>query len=60
MGSFPPQSGGALDESLLEAVRAGDAKQVEDLLKKGANVNAKDAEGFTPLMEASADGVLIS
>jgi ankyrin repeat protein len=48
--------GAPQDDALLDAVRSGDAKKVEELLSKGANVNAKDVDGFTPLMEASVEG----
>jgi len=34
---------------LLEAARAGDIEQVKLLISKGADVNAKDGRGFTPL-----------
>ena len=38
----------------MEAVYGGNAETVEALLKLGANVNAKDASGWTPLMEAAS------
>jgi ankyrin repeat protein len=39
-----------LDRSLREAAAAGDAERVEALLKTGADPNALDADGITPLM----------
>lgn len=41
---------------LINAVRAGNAKQVKKLIKSGADVNAKDDEGKTALMWASMYG----
>ena len=38
-----------LSAPLHNAVRAGDIEQVKLLISKGADVNAKDARGFTPL-----------
>ncbi len=38
-----------LDASLLEAVNGRDMEQVRSLLAKGANANAKDGIGRTPL-----------
>ncbi|MFC1834464.1 ankyrin repeat domain-containing protein [Thermodesulfobacteriota bacterium] len=40
------------NEALLGACRLGDPKKVELLLSKGADINAKDEEGDTPLMAA--------
>ena len=40
------------DRALLEAAHSGDLKQVRDLLDKGADVNAQDKDGMTPLMWA--------
>ncbi len=39
-----------LDSALLEASYANDRVLILDLLRKGANVNAKSSEGVTPLM----------
>ena len=46
--------------ALIEAARKGDLKKVQELLKKGADVNAKDEkeEGITALMAASIAGHL--
>lgn len=39
-------------QSLHTAISDGDLKQVKTLLAKGANINAPDADGTTPLMHA--------
>ncbi len=39
-------------QALNTAIRDGDQKQVKSLLAKGANINAQDADGTTPLMHA--------
>ena len=41
---------------LLQATEAGDAVQMEVLLAKGAQVNARNAHGWTPLHVAAAGG----
>ena len=41
---------------LLQATEAGDVLQMEALLAKGAEVNAKNAHGWTPLHVAAAGG----
>jgi outer membrane protein assembly factor BamB len=46
----------ALNEELLRAAKAGDAKAVEAALKKGADVNAKTAYGATALSFAADKG----
>ncbi len=47
---------GAADLDLIEAARSGQVAQATALLEKGANVNAIDRRGFTPVMWASASG----
>ncbi len=47
------QTAAPLDLALLNATRRGECRAVADLLKKGANPNARDEEGATPLMRAS-------
>jgi tetratricopeptide (TPR) repeat protein len=44
------------DTSLLEAARTGDTAAVQQLLRKGANVNAARNDGVTPLYAASHEG----
>jgi uncharacterized protein len=39
--------------ALTEAARMGDVKAVEAALDNGADVNARDADGITPLMHAA-------
>jgi len=41
--------------NLLQAARKGDIGSMEKLLKQGANVNAADAQGMTPLLYAAAN-----
>ena len=43
-------------KTLCEAVAKGDTKLVKALLKKGADFNAKDTRGVTPLVYAAAGG----
>lgn len=45
-----------LDEELFDAAENGDVKKVEELIKQGANVNAKDVEDYTALINASSNG----
>ncbi len=42
--------------TLLRAAHAGDAEAVNTLLRQGADVNARDAELWTPLMVAAVRG----
>ena len=44
--------------NLHKAARAGDTVRLQALLKQGADPNARDAEGRTPLMDAVAAGKL--
>ena len=43
-------------QMLLQATEAGDVGQMEALLAKGAEVNARNAHGWTPLHVAAAGG----
>lgn len=45
-----------LDEQLFEALEKGDSSLAQNLVKRGANVNAKDRNGWTPLMSAAGRG----
>lgn len=47
---------GPLDEKLITAAEKGALGQVEELLKKGARVNAADKKGWTPLHVAAVLG----
>jgi hypothetical protein len=42
-----------LNKQLFEAVRRGDVEEVRELLEKGADVNAKNNDGWTPLHDAA-------
>ncbi|MBQ7544826.1 MAG: ankyrin repeat domain-containing protein [Synergistaceae bacterium] len=44
------------DEEFLELCQSGDAEAVEEALRHGANVNARDDEGETALMRAALNG----
>ena len=46
----------SLDSELLEAARKGDVRKVRELLDRGANVNARDEYGWTPLHLAAYRG----
>jgi len=43
-------------QGLLQATEAGDIARMEALLTKGAEVNARNAQGWTPLHVAAAGG----
>ncbi len=45
-------------EALIKAATLGDTKEVKRMILLGANVNARDSEGYTPLMLASRKGFL--
>ncbi len=49
LAAAPPSSSNAL----FEAIRAGDRAEVKTLLKKGADIRARDEAGNTPLMAAA-------
>lgn len=46
------------DIDLLESAKLGELVRVRELISRGANVNATDRRGFTPMMWASAAGSL--
>jgi ankyrin repeat protein len=50
----------SLDEAILKAAREGDSTYLQELLAKGANVNARDDYGNTPIIFASEQGHLQS
>ncbi len=45
-----------LSQDLIEASRRGDAARVDRLIRAGADINAVDAEGWTPYLAAAAEG----
>lgn len=42
--------------ALIQASRQGDLLQVSTLIRKGADINAVDEDGWTPYLAASAEG----
>jgi ankyrin repeat protein len=51
-----PAISGSLNEQLFAAAEKGDAAAAQRLLKKGADVNAKHSDGWTPLILAAGRG----
>jgi uncharacterized protein len=47
---------GRSELTLLSAIRAGDLAKARDLILSGADVNARDADGFTSLMIVAGSG----
>ena len=45
-----------LNDDLLMASYEGNAERIKELLRKGADINARDRRGRTALMNASSDG----
>jgi len=45
-----------LDSELIEAVEEGDVERVRGLLERGADPDARDEDGRTPLYIAAANG----
>jgi hypothetical protein len=56
VGVFLPDFLEDVNASLFKAVGAGDAKEVERLLNKGADANCRNPWTMTPLMVASMEG----
>lgn len=54
--SFTSISFADINDDLFEAVKKGDKQKVLALIKKGANVNAKDVDGEILLIIASKKG----
>lgn len=52
------KQGSTLDQELLNATVALDSTRIEYLLQRGANINAQNVEGQTPLMIAAQNGDL--
>ena len=50
------QETGNANDAYYAAIRANDLARVQVLLKQGADANAKDARGVTPLMQAAIVG----
>ena len=49
---LPPMS----DEVFVARCKFGDAREIEEALRNGANANAKDNDGWTALMQAAVHG----
>jgi len=59
MGLFGSLFGGGGEkpaDRLIEASKSGDIEKVKRLLAEGADVNARDADGWTALIHASWHG----
>ena len=54
--NLPPEEKEKFNAQLIEAAKKGDKAEVERLLKAGADVNAKNNDGWTALMKASENG----
>jgi ankyrin repeat protein len=52
----PTTSGKKIDDQFKEATLKNDVKKMEELLKKGADINSKDSNGKTALMLAATSG----
>jgi ankyrin repeat protein len=55
-GCATSPSGTNNDNDLVLAAKSGKVKEVSRLLAKGADVNAKDKDGHTPLNDAIRNG----
>ncbi len=54
----PTRSKGSRDLALIRAAEKGETKEVYRLIEAGADVNARDPEGWTPYLAASSMGHL--
>src|SRR5207249_11953572 len=54
--AYSAKSDSALNDDLFGAIHKNDSAAVKALLRRGAQVNAKDADGATPLMHAAIYG----
>ena len=52
-GGSPRPAAEASERGAVDAARSGDVKAVEAALDAGADVNARDGDGITPLMHAA-------
>jgi ankyrin repeat protein len=48
----------ALELELQRVAKAGDEKCLKQLMKRGANINAQDIDGWTALHAAAAEGCI--
>ena len=53
---FPSVNSATSAENLFSAIKSGDIGLVQDSIRNGANVNASDPKGITPLMWAVFSG----
>ncbi len=54
----PTMGGSNKDQALIRAAERGQTKEVYRLIEAGADVNARDPEGWTPYLAASSMGHL--
>jgi ankyrin repeat protein len=55
-GCSSAQPNASRSQALIQASRKGDVHRVENLIRAGADINAVDAEGWTPYLAASSEG----
>src|SRR5258708_26853251 len=54
--AYSARNDSALNGELIRAIRNNDAAAVKTVLRRGADANAKDQDGATPLMHAALPG----